>query len=83
MTKDEASSLRAIPGTPPLMAQLPSGCPFAPRCALADAQCSQEVPVLHAIAASQAADEPFMAHRACHRTEAQVLHHEVLEAGHG
>ena len=79
----EASSLRAIPGTPPLMAQLPSGCPFAPRCALADAQCSQEVPVLQAIAASQAADEPFVAHRACHRTEAQVLHHEVLEAGHG
>jgi len=79
----EASSLRAIPGTPPLMAQLPSGCPFVPRCALADAQCSQEVPVLQAIAASQAADEPFVAHRACHRTEAQVLHHEVLEAGHG
>ena len=79
----EASSLRAIPGTPPLMAQLPSGCPFAPRCGLADAQCSQEVPQLQVIDASAAANAPFVARRACHRSEAQVLHHEAREASHG
>ena len=79
----QASSLRAIPGTPPLMAQLPRGCPFAPRCGLADAQCSQEVPLLQVIDASAATNAPFVARRACHRSEAQVLHHEAREASHG
>ena len=31
--------LRAIPGMPPSLRNMPSGCPFAPRCALADAAC--------------------------------------------
>jgi len=31
--------LDAIPGAPPDLANLPAGCPFAPRCTLADAGC--------------------------------------------
>jgi peptide/nickel transport system ATP-binding protein len=35
-----------IPGTPPDLSDLPSGCAFHPRCAWALQQCSEEVPVL-------------------------------------
>jgi peptide/nickel transport system ATP-binding protein len=35
----KGSKLDAIPGAPPDLANLPSGCPFAPRCFLADASC--------------------------------------------
>jgi peptide/nickel transport system ATP-binding protein len=37
MDRDDASLL-AIPGAPPNMAHLPKGCPFSPRCPLADAR---------------------------------------------
>jgi peptide/nickel transport system ATP-binding protein len=36
--------LRAIPGSPPNLADLPAGCSFAPRCAHASAQCRTESP---------------------------------------
>jgi oligopeptide/dipeptide ABC transporter ATP-binding protein len=36
--------LEAIPGQPPSPADLPSGCPFHPRCFRAEARCSAEVP---------------------------------------
>ncbi len=35
----KGSKLDAIPGAPPDLANLPEGCPFAPRCFLADAGC--------------------------------------------
>ncbi|WP_371481380.1 dipeptide ABC transporter ATP-binding protein [Kitasatospora sp. NBC_00315] len=35
-----------IPGTPPPMDALPSGCPFAPRCPLADERCVAAEPAL-------------------------------------
>lgn len=40
--------LMAIPGRPPLMSDLPPGCPFAPRCAspFKSARCTAEVPPL-------------------------------------
>jgi oligopeptide/dipeptide ABC transporter ATP-binding protein len=38
------SRLRAIPGQPPPLSDLPPGCPFAPRCPLAEARCTEEVP---------------------------------------
>ena len=43
---DEAihEELEAIPGLPPDLAHLPAGCPFHPRCELADERCSQEFP---------------------------------------
>ena len=36
--------LRAIPGQPPPLTNLPVGCPFAPRCPLAEEACTREVP---------------------------------------
>ncbi len=36
--------LRAIPGSPPNLSDLPAGCSFAPRCAHASAQCRAEIP---------------------------------------
>ncbi|MCL4522011.1 MAG: ABC transporter ATP-binding protein [Firmicutes bacterium] len=38
------TTLAEIPGTPPDLKQLPSGCPFHPRCASAMDQCSTAVP---------------------------------------
>ena len=51
--------LTAIPGDPPDMNRLPSGCPFAPRCPRAVERCRRETPAL----------EPDPSERmiACHR----------------
>ncbi len=45
---DRASKrrLQPIPGRPPDLAQLGTGCPFAPRCSLAEARCHNEMPQL-------------------------------------
>lgn len=40
----DALRLRAIPGQPPSMTRLPTGCRFAPRCSEATAQCRAEYP---------------------------------------
>jgi oligopeptide transport system ATP-binding protein len=66
--------LLAIPGAPPNMLHPVSGCPFHPRCMLADAQCSTQLPALHAWA-----DTPGLL-RACHQpvqsvSALQVAHH--------
>lgn len=39
---------RAIPGLPPSLLELPSGCPFHPRCPHAMARCREEEPLLTA-----------------------------------
>jgi peptide/nickel transport system ATP-binding protein len=36
--------IEAIPGAPPDLADLPSGCSFAPRCVSAKDECRAEVP---------------------------------------
>lgn len=41
-----SSPSHAIPGTPPHLARLPSGCAFHPRCFLADERCKEEIPPL-------------------------------------
>jgi peptide/nickel transport system ATP-binding protein len=38
--------LEAIPGAPPDLSDLPPGCPFAPRCAMAEAACGEADPPL-------------------------------------
>ncbi len=40
---------REIPGTSPNPAEPPTGCPFHPRCTMADAKCAAEVPIFAAI----------------------------------
>jgi oligopeptide/dipeptide ABC transporter ATP-binding protein len=48
----------AIAGNPPLLAQLPAGCSFAPRCDYVHARCEQSAPPLEATSAAH--------WRACH-----------------
>ena len=55
------SALTPIEGTPPSLGNLPTGCPFVPRCPLAIDLCSQEEPALDPIRGSHLA--------ACHRKE--------------
>ncbi|HVZ46034.1 MAG TPA: oligopeptide/dipeptide ABC transporter ATP-binding protein [Ramlibacter sp.] len=61
----EGGALAAIPGTPPNMARLPSGCPFHARCPFADEQCANEMPPLVEVPATSVL-------RACHRDVAIV-----------
>jgi len=46
----KGSRLQTIPGSPPDLANRPSGCPFAPRCFLAEERCRREMPPVAAIA---------------------------------
>ena len=41
---EEGKALYQIPGLPPDVAHLPPGCPFAPRCARAEAICREQFP---------------------------------------
>ena len=58
---DVRSPIPAIPGQPPIPAQLPSGCPFHPRCLYATPVCSELEPELITVAGDRAA--------ACHYAE--------------
>jgi oligopeptide/dipeptide ABC transporter ATP-binding protein len=44
------TDLKPIPGNPPNMARLPHGCPFAPRCPIAEQRCVDEPQPLRPIA---------------------------------
>jgi oligopeptide/dipeptide ABC transporter ATP-binding protein len=46
LDRDERQPLRALPGLPPELTDLPSGCPFHPRCAFRVERCSREHPPL-------------------------------------
>lgn len=39
-------AMATIPGLPPVVGALPTGCPFAPRCDQADARCNLEEPMM-------------------------------------
>ena len=62
----EGERLVAIPGVPPNMANLPSGCPFSERCAFADARCAVDRPAL----APATGDGSVL--RACHFDPADI-----------
>lgn len=47
--------LQTIEGQPPDLADLPAGCPFAPRCAHADDRCRSEAPPIVALDATHSA----------------------------
>jgi oligopeptide transport system ATP-binding protein len=72
----EEEVLVAIPGAPPNMAKLPSGCPFSERCTLASAQCVELLPEL-----LPAEHDPAVL-RACHRSVQAVSALVVKEASH-
>jgi oligopeptide/dipeptide ABC transporter ATP-binding protein len=55
------AELASIPGSPPRLSQLPSGCRFHPRCHLADQRCRDELPELRLVGPGQRA--------ACHHME--------------
>ncbi|MFM8564025.1 MAG: ABC transporter ATP-binding protein [Acidimicrobiia bacterium] len=60
------SRLEPIPGIPPSLINLPSGCPFHPRCTFAaslNGRCSVEVPVLKSVGAG---------HSACHLSDERL-----------
>ncbi len=57
--------LRAIPGDPPNMLQIPPGCPFSPRCRMAMEHCGSERPSLDAFSEGRL--------RACHLGHADVV----------
>ena len=46
MTSAHGERLRPIQGTPPSLIDMPSGCPFSPRCPLADEACRSAEPPL-------------------------------------
>lgn len=55
--------LSTIPGAPPDLANLPPGCAFAPRCAMAQATCLEKTPALIAIGPDHAAACPLTCER--------------------
>jgi oligopeptide/dipeptide ABC transporter ATP-binding protein len=52
LTEDE-EWLEPITGAPPSLIDLPSGCPFHPRCFLARERCQQEIPPLRPVEGSE------------------------------
>jgi len=68
-------SLRTIPGSPPSLIAVPSGCPFHPRCQFADRvgeRCSSERPSLHGVGGTSSLS-------ACHLPSETVV--ELLRSG--
>lgn len=53
MEGDRTKPLYMIPGTVPLLSQIPTGCRFAPRCAYATERCRQETPQLTPVSDKQ------------------------------
>ena len=56
---EERSALRTIPGQPPDLLELGSGCPFAPRCPLARDECSDVSMELTPVSPTQFSACPF------------------------
>ena len=51
----DSADLAPIPGSPPVLTDLPTGCAFAPRCSLATDRCLTEVPTLRDLGTTRAA----------------------------
>ena len=73
----EDGVLLAIPGAPPNMARLPTGCPFSERCPMADDRCHHVMPAL------QPSLHRADVLRACHRSAEEVSQHMSPEPAHG
>jgi oligopeptide/dipeptide ABC transporter ATP-binding protein len=64
LESDVTRPITAIPGQPPLPQQLPSGCPFQPRCPHAIQRCVEEVPAVHTLSDGRTAE--------CHLAETRA-----------
>ncbi|WP_368938938.1 oligopeptide/dipeptide ABC transporter ATP-binding protein, partial [Morganella morganii] len=58
------SELATIPGNPPNLLRLPTGCPFRPRCQYATDECARHEPPLQAFSQGRL--------RACFRTAEEL-----------
>jgi oligopeptide/dipeptide ABC transporter ATP-binding protein len=70
--KNARQRLASIPGTPPDLLDLPPGCRFAPRCGLAEPDCTLRQPALRSLSADHAS--------ACIHSDAVIR--ERWRAGH-
>ena len=52
LDEEEATALNTIPGLPPNLSRIPTGCPFHPRCAHAVERCRVDVPSLEVVDAA-------------------------------
>ncbi|GAA1001464.1 ABC transporter ATP-binding protein [Nocardiopsis tropica] len=62
MDLDRQGALIPIKGTPPSLSHLPPGCPFAPRCPIAQPECEAAEPELLAIGSQPSAEAIRLAH---------------------
>jgi len=46
LTAHRADTFQTIPGSPPVVTEIPTGCPFAPRCGYASEVCWEQIPEL-------------------------------------
>ncbi|MAW53084.1 MAG: ABC transporter ATP-binding protein [Geminicoccus sp.] len=74
-TEQSNEALYAIPGAPPNMRMPPQGCPFEPRCACANSECSQENPKLEPL------DDAPERLKACFRQQSSAELTEALNHG--
>jgi peptide/nickel transport system ATP-binding protein len=84
-SKAAGGRLKPIPGSPPSLINLPSGCKFHPRCGYVFDKCLGEEPVLHPVAESGAHDSAcwLPAAAAGMSAEAEQLREEVVHAERG
>lgn len=75
MSGERANRLYMIPGTVPLLSQIPSGCRFAPRCPYAEERCRREMPKLREASVPGGQDAGNVSHRV------RCFRYEELEKG--
>jgi peptide/nickel transport system ATP-binding protein len=84
-SKASGARLKPIPGQPPSLINLPSGCKFHPRCGYVFDHCLEEEPVLHPVAerGSHTSACWLPAAAAGLSAEAEELREQVVEAERG
>jgi oligopeptide/dipeptide ABC transporter ATP-binding protein len=75
MDTDVDAPIRAIAGYPPVPGQLPPGCSFAPRCAVAGDRCSVETPTALNLGGGHQVECLFALERAGHVEPPEVVSH--------
>jgi peptide/nickel transport system ATP-binding protein len=71
------TQLTSIPGGPPSLLALPSGCAFRPRCGYAEADCAESDPDLLSVGASTRGRHTA----ACHHTDRVAVERKAVASG--